>query len=227
MQSGMAQPPLEELPLFPLSTVLFPYVPMRLHVFEDRYRQLVHDCLRDDRPLGIVLIRSGSEVGGPADPHLVGTVVRILKVDTYDDGTMDIQVHGSERFRIRRLDEQKPYLVGFVEPVEELEIEDTPRRDALVMRAREDFEAWVKMKLARRDMEVRVRLPDEPLQLSFAIANTLPISNLDKQRMLEMTDTLERLGGLIPLIDEQLVESREPAPHRVSPSDLEEWVYRN
>jgi Lon protease-like protein len=227
MQVGMAQPPLIELPLFPISSVLFPYVPMRLHVFEERYRQLVHDCLREDRPLGIVLIRSGSEVGGPADPHLVGTMVQILKVDTYDDGTMDIQVHGSSRFRIRRLDESKPYLVGFVEHVEEIELEDTPRADALIGRAREDFQAWVKMKLARRDMEVRVRLPDEPVQLSFAIANTLPISNLDKQRMLEMTDTLDRLAGLIPLIDEQLVESTEPAAVRVQPSDLEEWVFRN
>lgn len=227
MKGGMAHPSLEELPLFPISTVLFPHVPMRLHVFEDRYRQLVHDCLRDDRPLGIVLIRSGSEVGGPVDPHLVGTQVRILKVDSYDDGTMDIQVHGSTRFRIRRLEESRPYLVGFVERVEELEMEATPRCDALVMRAREDFQTWVKMKLARRDMEVRVRLPDEPLQLSFAIANTLPISNLDKQRMLEMTDTLDRLAGLIPLIDEQLVESEEPAAVKVSPSDLESWVFRN
>src|SRR5688500_15065586 len=95
---------LEEMPLFPLNTVLFPYASVQLHVFEERYREMVKDCLAYDMPFGIVLIRSGSEVGGAAEPYLVGTAVRIIKVHTYDDGSMDVQVRGERRFRIRRLD---------------------------------------------------------------------------------------------------------------------------
>src|SRR5579863_7566944 len=112
---GMSQE-LEELPLFPLSTVLFPYATVQLHVFEERYRQLVHDCLQLDTSFGIVLIRSGPEVGGQAEPYMVGTTVRITRVHTYDDGRMDIQVQGERRFRIRRIDNTKAYLVGHVEP---------------------------------------------------------------------------------------------------------------
>ena len=62
---------LEELPLFPLQTVLFPYAEQYLHIFEERYQEMVQLCLKEDRPFGVVLIRSGSEVG-PAEPYLVG-----------------------------------------------------------------------------------------------------------------------------------------------------------
>lgn len=220
--------PLEELPLFPLSTVLFPYSQARLHVFEDRYRQLVQFCLDQDRPFGIVLIRSGTEVGGPAEPYLVGTSVRILKVHSFDDGRMDIQVYGERRFRIRRLDETLPYLRGYVEPVVEMDADPSPRTDALVMRAREDFQMWVQQTLARREYDVKVRFPDDPVTLSFAIANALPIANIEKQRLLEMTDTLDRIAELIPLLDLQIVEAQtSPSVNRITPNDLSEWVFKN
>jgi uncharacterized protein len=54
-----------ELPLFPLQTVLFPGMPFVLHIFEQRYRQMIGECLRDDQPFGVVLIREGEEVGDP------------------------------------------------------------------------------------------------------------------------------------------------------------------
>src|SRR5579862_1007437 len=168
MQVGMSQE-LEELPLFPLSTVLFPYATVQLHVFEERYRQLVRDCLQFDTSFGIVLIRAGSEVGETAEPYMVGTTVRITRIHTFDDGRMDIQVQGERRFRIRRLEETKPYLVGFVEPVVELETEDSPRADALVMKAREDFEIWIHKLISRSDFNVQVKFPEDRVALSFAI----------------------------------------------------------
>lgn len=219
--------PLEELPLFPLSTVLFPYSQARLHVFEDRYRELVRDCLDADRPFGIVLIRSGTEVGGPADPYLVGTSVRILKVHTFDDGRMDIQVYGERRFRIRRLDESRPYLVGHVEPVAEIDLSASPRADALEMRLREDFQLWVKQTLARREYDVKVKFPDDMVALSFAIANALPLTNIEKQRLLELTDTLERMSELIPLLDTQIVEAKTTSSTRVKAEDFGPWVFKN
>lgn len=218
---------LEELPLFPLSTVLFPYATVQLHVFEDKYRQLVRDCLEFDSSFGIVLIRSGSEVGGDAEPYMVGTTVRITRVHTYDDGRMDIQVQGERRFRIRKIDESKSYLVGWVEPVVELELEDSPRADALIMKAREDFELWIQRLIARSDFNVQVRFPEDKVALSFAIANLLPIENLEKQRLLETTDTLERIQGLIPILEEQIIESKRPPYFKLRPEDLSEWITPN
>lgn len=226
MSMGMSHE-LEELPLFPLSTVLFPYATVQLHVFEDRYRQLVRDCLQFDTSFGIVLIRSGSEVGENAEPYMVGTTVRITKVHTYDDGRMDIQVQGERRFRIRKLEESKPYMVGFVEPVLELEMEDSPRADALVMKAREDFEIWIQKLISRSDFNVQVRFPEDRVALSFAIANLLPIENLEKQRLLETTDTLERIQGLIPILEEQIIEAKAPTYFKLRPEDLEDWITPN
>jgi len=221
---GMSQK-LEELPLFPLSTVLFPYATVQLHVFEERYKLMVRQCLDLDTSFGIVLIRSGSETGGNAEPYMVGTTVRISRVHTYDDGSMDIQVQGERRFRIRKLDEDKPYLVGLVEPVVEMETEDSPRADALVMKAREDFLIWIQRLISRDDFNVQVRFPEDRVALSFAIANLLPIENLEKQRLLETTDTLERIQGLIPILEEQII--KRPNYFRLKPEDLQEWITPN
>ena len=196
-------------------------------MFEDRYRQLVRDCLEFDTSFGIVLIRSGSETSADAEPYMVGTTVRITRVHTYDNGEMDIQVQGERRFRIRRIDETRPYVVGYVEPVVEMEPEDTPRADALVMKAREDFELWIHRLISRSDFNVQVKFPDDMVALSFAIANLLPIENLEKQRLLETTDTLERIQGLIPILEEQIVESKVPAYFRLRPEDLQEWITPN
>src|SRR5437016_2701135 len=129
---------LEEMPLFPLNAVIFPYAELQLHIFEERYREMVRSCVEFDRPFGIVLIRTGTETGD-ADPYMVGTVVRITRVHNYDDGRMDIDVQGERRFRIRQLDESRSYLVGLVEPVIEHEIEDSPRANQILSQAREEF----------------------------------------------------------------------------------------
>ena len=75
-----------ELPLFPLNTVLFPGMPLPLHVFEERYKEMVQVCLDEQRPFGVVLIRSGVAEGGPlADPYDVGCVAEIIEVQKLED----------------------------------------------------------------------------------------------------------------------------------------------
>lgn len=218
---------MEPIPLFPLSTVLFPYAPLQLHVFEDRYRHLVKDCLDLGRPVGVVLIRSGSEVGGEADPFMVGTAARIEKVQHYEDGRMDVHLVGERRFRIRKLDETLPYLVAHCEPVVEIELEDTPRTDALTMRARESFELYVQAMFSSQAVNVQIHYPDDPIALSFLIANYLPLDNLERQRMLELTDTQERLAGLIPVIENQIVQAKTTAYYRLRREHLAEWIHPN
>jgi Lon protease-like protein len=214
---------LEELPLFPLNTVLFPYADIRLHVFEPRYLEMVRDCMDEDRPFGIVLIRSGSEVG-PSEPYLVGTAVRIVHIHSHDDGSLDIQVHGERRFRIREIEESKPYLVGYVEPVIELPMEDDPTEEEVLAEAREAFELYMQHMLAR--FEVRIEFPEDPTVLSFTMANLLPMSNFEKQRLLEVTDTIERVSGLMPILRTQTLEAK-PDFYRLRADDFKEWITPN
>ncbi len=228
--------PLEELPLFPLNTVLFPYAEVRLHIFEERYREMMRQCINLDSGFGVCLIREGSETGDFADPYMVGTYARIISVQNYDDGRMDIQVKGERRFRIRKLNDSLPYLVGQVESVQEAEIEDSPRADAIVLKAREDLEEFISSHLSQFDFRIaKIQLPQDPTALSFNVANLLHMDNLQKQHLLETTDTIERLAALIPILEQHLLEAQEeriieaelPETRRLTPQDFTEFMVNN
>src|SRR5512139_3168148 len=90
----------EEIPLFPLNTVLFPGGPLPLRIFEARYLDLVKRCLREDSGFGVVLIREGVEAGGPAQTYDVGTYARIVDFSQQPDGLLGIRAQGERRFRI-------------------------------------------------------------------------------------------------------------------------------
>jgi len=199
---------------------------MQLHVFEGRYRELVRFCQEFDSQFGVVLIRSGSEVG-EAEPYMVGTTARIQNVSRYEDGRMDVTVIGERRFRIRKMSEEKPYLVGFAEPVLDAAIVNLERFEALCQKAKELFEQWVKSVLASHDMEVHVKFPADPATLSFIIANYLHLENLTKQGLLELCDPEQRLAELIPILEHQVVEARMGKAYRLDPSQLQEWISPN
>ena len=81
------------LPLFPLNTVLFPGVSLPLQIFEERYKLMLRECMESDKRFGVSLIREGDEVGGPAVPHVVGTVAHLVQVSP---------IEGDRFFRGRR-----------------------------------------------------------------------------------------------------------------------------
>lgn len=104
-----------ELPLFPLNSVLFPGMPITLHIFEERYKKMMQVCLTQNRPFGVVLIQEGLEANGPlAEPHSIGCTARIAEMEPLKEGRMNIVAIGQERFEIIELDRQRPYLVGYV-----------------------------------------------------------------------------------------------------------------
>lgn len=223
---------LEELPLFPLDTVVFPFSEIQLHIFEPRYREMIQHCLEFEIPFGIVLIREGSEVGGTAEPYMVGTVCRIVESIRHSDGRFDIKVRGERRFRVRKVDESKPYLTGLVEPVIEHVPEDQDRLDVLVSRAREEFSAYVSHIFAHADASVQVTFPSDPIAVSFMVANYLRMPLLRKQRLLEITETIERLEEVLHVLEHQLLESHleEPdptRPYRLSSGHLADWINSN
>ena len=110
----------ELLPLFPLSSVLFPGALMPLHIFESRYRLLIRRCIERRQSFGIVLIRSGSEVGASAEPHAIGTEARIVAESPLVDGRSYIVTRGHRRFAVERIvADAEPYLVGHVRYLDE------------------------------------------------------------------------------------------------------------
>src|SRR5215813_12544949 len=104
-----------ELPLFPLNTVLFPGMALPLHIFEERYKLMIGECVKDSLPFGVVLIKSGSEVGPGASIHRVGTTAQITQIEQLGEGRLNIATLGHSRFRILNVNKQRPYLTGLVE----------------------------------------------------------------------------------------------------------------
>src|SRR5438445_4690205 len=86
-------------------------MPLPLHIFEPRYRQMIAECLEEGHSFGVVAIREGSEIG-PATPYDVGTLAKIVRIDRLDDGRMNLLVMGASRFAIVRTSEDRPYLRG-------------------------------------------------------------------------------------------------------------------
>src|SRR5438105_13321345 len=106
------------LPLFPLEqVVLFPGMSLPLRIFEERYKVMIGACQVTDQLFGVVLIRSGSEVGVPAEPERVGCTARMVRVGRLPDGPMTILTVGEQRFRLMGPARLMPegYLVGDVE----------------------------------------------------------------------------------------------------------------
>ncbi|MDQ6781358.1 MAG: LON peptidase substrate-binding domain-containing protein, partial [Candidatus Eremiobacteraeota bacterium] len=92
-----------DLGLFPLNTVLLPGAALRLHIFEDRYKQMMGQCIAEDRPFGVLLDRNGRERGDDLDPVNVGTAAFIHEVTKLPQGRLYIVAHGVRRFRVKEL----------------------------------------------------------------------------------------------------------------------------
>ena len=201
LEASFSVPPhRRELPLFPLNVVLFPEAALPLHVFEDRYKLMVQRCLDGDSRFGVVLIKSGPEVGGPADPHPIGTVAHITQVKQLDDGRMLLGVVGEERFRIEEMARTEPYLEAHVEILEEDKAtldaaEDESIREAAVRYIR-------LLQGLRGGWSRNARMPGNPVALSYYIAGLLQVGPLEKQKLLE-EPTKKRLRAEVALLDEQ------------------------
>ncbi|MBV9850162.1 MAG: LON peptidase substrate-binding domain-containing protein [Armatimonadetes bacterium] len=194
----------DELPLFPLHVVLYPEMPLPLHIFEPRYREMVHRCRAANSPFGVILIREDEA----AVPHSVGTAARITHHEALPDGRMNIIVTGETRFRVLEVQRHRPYLTARVEPVSE---EDTdPARLAppfkTVSGMFRDYLRSVSA-LAGRPLSA-LQLPQDPEFLSYAIAMFLQIPLSEKQRLLEMTATEARLRREIELLGHE-IEAQE------------------
>ena len=210
----------EMLPLFPLGAVLYPGMLLPLHIFEERYRQLVRDLLGGPEPrrFGVIAIRKGRETGidGVHSLYEVGCTATLRRVDRHDDGRFDIVTVGSQRFRLRGLDETRPYLQGEVEMLADEPVDPASARPAVrVTQAafREYLDALTEWGGAVVRLE---ELPDEPTLLSFIIAAAMVIDLPERQALLAESDTLRRLALQRALLSRETAMLRtttsRPAP---------------
>ncbi len=194
---------MREIPLFPLNAVLFPGVPLHLHVFEDRYRKMVRQSLSRDNLLGIVLIRQGVEALGPLpEPYRVGTLGRIVESQTLSDGRMNITVMGVDRFRILQTNaDRQPFLIGEVEsnPFEMPNLIQVHRQSRLLANAVQRYLSGLSRAHVEEMDFSRFSPPQDPINLIFLAAALLQIPPQEKQPILEaysikdMMDIVERL----------------------------------
>jgi uncharacterized protein len=193
-----------ELPLFPLNTVLFPGQMLPLHIFEDRYRLMIRRCLAEDLPFGVVLINRGPEVGTEAEPHLVGTIARILKSSHQPDGTIDIVTVGQERFSIEHLIHDQPYLRGEVKTLPMRESVDLGAEAALVDQVRDGVSLYIKLIAEAAGLQIQVdAMPDAPQQLGYLAGVAMQIDNREKQELLAKSSLLEVLAREIQLLNRE------------------------
>ena len=185
-----------ELPLFPLNVVLFPGADLPLHIFEPRYRLMITKCYEQEKPFGVVLARPGS-LPMFEEPYPVGTMADILALSRMDDGRMNLIARGTQRFQILEQHREKSYLTGIVEIYYDLhEPEQVLREQA--DKARELFSTYLEILLeVVGKSETQFKLPEEPEELSHFIAYFLDIEDEEKQQLLEMNLTTERLESII------------------------------
>ncbi len=193
---------MSDIPLFPLNVVLMPGAPLPLHIFEDRYKQMIDECLEAESEFGMVL----ADEGGTRN---VGCTAKIVElVERYDDGRMLILVEGERRFKLNNVvSERKPYYVGEIEYIEE----DEPNEDVSKL-AEECVALLERVVEAATEGSVGIEIEPPYRNLSFAIAGRIEFEIETRQQILELTSEkarLEKVKELLTGAAEKLEKDKE------------------
>lgn len=236
------------LPHFPLHVVLFPHLPLPLHVFEERYRAMTRDVLAEGSPYSgrfvVSMITAGSEVGaadgdGPMT-GAVGTVAEVRRAERFADGRWALVVVGAERVSLGAADRSGPYALVEVEALAET-VGDAATAGQLLPQVQAALDAYLETvkrfvasaaSLGRESQEITdvaasldevlkpIRLPDDPLAASYAVAGVLQIELIRKQQLLELPDGARRLAAELNLLRREARLLADGAMPPVSREDL-------
>jgi len=188
------------LPLFPLDLVLMPGVPLPLHVFEPRYKEMISECLDEKKPFGVVRASSN----GVAEIGCTAEIIEVTK--RYDDGRMDILTRGVERFEVLQVHEERTFLEAEFTVIEDEP--GTPNSELVQQAVRLHGEI---VKLAGADAEG----PDQGAEhLSFLLAGSLPLDLDFKQKLLTTLSEPKRLQAVISYLEAVLPGLRRASKAR-------------
>jgi Lon protease-like protein len=191
------------LPIFPLpNVVLFPNVFLPLHIFEPRYRGMVHDALEGDRIIGMVLLKPGWEPDYDGHPPVfpVGCAGVITHVERLADGRFNLVLKGLGKFRIRSEEREGAYRVALVDSLHE-RLNDDDRRDLRDERRR--LEDLLGTLLGTAELPFPSAMADE--DLVHALAQYLALEAVERQALLEAEGTLARSRSLVELLEMKLL----------------------
>jgi len=203
----------QDLPIFPLAVVLFPGVPLPLHVFEPRYRQMLDDIRAHNNLFGVSYFDVSSSTHDLPPAGHIGCVAEVSETQTLPDGRSNILTVGVIRYRIDEYVERgDPYLIARVSFFEDEEEDDELLRES----AREVAETFTRIARAVRTInDERAHLPDisdtEPQRLSFLVAAAMEVDTDLKQELLEMRSTSERLQRLRHMLQRAVAGYEERA----------------
>jgi Lon protease-like protein len=197
------------LSLMPLNSVLYPWMPMVLSIYEERYLRMLKDVLAGGHVFGTALIAEGREVGGPAVPHKVGTEVIIARAWPTEDGAWRVVGIGRHRFRILEMAAYEPYPIA---DVDFAGLAEDPHEDisrGLMRTVRALFEEHIALLLKLLNQEAhRLEIPDDAARLSYMVAAHLGTGTDERQRLLEMPSCRERLEAEVSLLRQDLTKLR-------------------
>jgi Lon protease-like protein len=187
------------IPIFPLNTVLFPGGLLPLRVFETRYVDMTRDCMKSGKPFGVCLIRDGKEVGAPAVPELTGCLASITDFDMGQPGVLSLKTLGGQRFRIESHEAGSQGLISAEvelippEPKAELPEEFASCARLLEMVVVDQGQAIFAQPHAFNDAA----------WVSYRLTEILPVPLIAKQKLLELTDSLQRLEILQRFLEQR------------------------
>ncbi|HJZ68152.1 MAG TPA: LON peptidase substrate-binding domain-containing protein [Blastocatellia bacterium] len=199
---------IEQLPIFPLATVLFPGAILPLHIFEERYKEMMRYAIDNGGVFGLSY-RSDAAIGRETPPEIdsVGCVAKIQAVARLDEGKMNIISTGVVRYRVLQLVQSTPFVIARIEPLtDDLEPGDDLSR--IFEEIGETCGKFLEAALALDEPNAPVtqEFPEDPEAFSLIVASALPIDNDAKQALLEMTSTRLRLMRLRKYVTSALAD---------------------
>lgn len=230
-----------QLPHFPLHTVLFPHLPLPLHIFEERYRAMATDLMAEGSPYGgrfvVSMITDGPEVGGDAATRRIGTICEIHSAERFPDGRWLLLVVGVARARLGEIDRSGPYALVEVAEIAEPAGEAADQLLPRVQAALDAYMATVKRFVVRiasvahaqersdvtasLDQVLKpIRLPDDPVAASYAVGGVLQVELTRKQQLLELPDAAVRLQAELDLLRREIRLLGDGAMPPIPTSDL-------
>jgi uncharacterized protein len=196
----------ELLGMFPLQTVLFPFAPIRLHVFEERYQALMADCRQGTGTFGVVLISRGSEVGGGDQRVDLGTVARVERAAELGGGRLLVEAVGTQRLRVEEWLSDDPYPRARVQAVPEARTAASAAADVGQDAGQEPLSAATVAVVRLRSLLSELRdvpplshdltLDGDPVEVGWRLCSLAPLGPLDRQALLAAGDNEERMSLL-------------------------------